>query len=191
MADELVDIVDENNNLTGVRKMKSEAHRDGLWHRVIHVWLYNSKGEMLLQLRSRKKPFFPGTWDISTAGHVGAGEEPPTSAVREMEEEIGIKARENDLQFFKIVKDSLNYKDIINNEFCYIYFFKYDGDLRSMILQEEEVEEVKFFSTDKVESMIRSNPESFVGKPPYTLWFDITSEVRKRTGNLFKPTNQK
>jgi isopentenyldiphosphate isomerase len=55
MSDELIDIVDENNQPTGERKMKSLAHQDGSWHCSAHVWIYNSKGEILLQLRSKDK----------------------------------------------------------------------------------------------------------------------------------------
>ncbi len=60
MVDELIDICDENNNLLKIQKMKSEAHRDGLWHRTSHVWIYNSNGEILLQLRAKTKTFFVG-----------------------------------------------------------------------------------------------------------------------------------
>ena len=59
MADELIDIYDENNKPLGIQKMKSEAHRDGLWHRASHVWIYNSKGEILLQLRAKNKELWP------------------------------------------------------------------------------------------------------------------------------------
>lgn len=68
MGDELVDICDENNNLHGIRKTTSEAHRAGLWHRASHVWIYNSKGEILLQLRAKEKLLYPDMWDISAAG---------------------------------------------------------------------------------------------------------------------------
>ena len=58
MADELIDICDENNNLIDIQKMKSEAHKDGLWHRASHIWIYNSNGEILLQLRAKEKPLY-------------------------------------------------------------------------------------------------------------------------------------
>ncbi len=82
MADELIDIVDENNKLTGVRKMKSEAHKKGLWHRASHVWIYNSKNELLIQLRAKDKVTDADRWDMAAAGHVGAGEETLATAVR-------------------------------------------------------------------------------------------------------------
>ena len=82
MGDELIDICDEANHLTGVQKMKSEAHKDGLWHRAVHIWLYNSKGEILLQWRAKNKLLYPEMWDISAAGHVSASENPITSGLQ-------------------------------------------------------------------------------------------------------------
>ena len=78
--------------------MKSEAHTDGLWHRAAHIWIYNSKGEILLQLRAKDKQFWPDRWEISAAGHVGAGEKPEDAAVRELSEELGISAKAEDLE---------------------------------------------------------------------------------------------
>ena len=143
MADELIDIYDESNNLTGVRKMKSEAHKEGLWHRNTHIWIYNPKGEILLQLRAKDKDLYPDMWDISAAGHVAAGEDPLTAGVREIEEEIGLNVKKEDLQFFKIRKVMVVYKKIKNNEFNYIYLLKFDGDAKRLRLQDEEVQEIR------------------------------------------------
>jgi isopentenyldiphosphate isomerase len=70
MTDELIDIYDENNFSLGIKKMKSEAHRDWLWHRAVQICIYNSNYEILIQLRSKYKKIFPNLWDISVAGHV-------------------------------------------------------------------------------------------------------------------------
>lgn len=64
MADELIDICDEQNNLTGETVMKSVAHTKGLFHRSTHVWIYNSQGEMLLQLRAKEKKIYQEVWTI-------------------------------------------------------------------------------------------------------------------------------
>lgn len=178
MADELIDIVDEENQLTGFQKMKSEAHRDGLWHRTAHLWLYNSKGEILLQLRAKKKALYPSLWDISAAGHIAAGETPLVSAVREAEEELGTCFIETDLQFLRIRKVSAIYREIKNNEFCYVYVAKFDGSLKDIKLQQEEVAEVKFFSLTELETELREHPEKFVQYGKY--WDDMIAEVRKR-----------
>ena len=59
MADELIDVYDENNNPLNLTKKRSEVHREGDWHCSAHVWLYNFKGEILLQLRAKEKDFAP------------------------------------------------------------------------------------------------------------------------------------
>lgn len=181
MADELIDICDEENNLTGVQKMKSEAHRDGLWHRNAHIWIYNSKGEILLQLRAKEKLLFPDVWDISAAGHVGLGEDPIISGLREMVEEVGLKIKQEDLHFLEIRKTRIVYKDIKNNEFYYVYLFKFDGDIGGLKLQNEEVQEIKFFSVEEIEEGLKINPEKFVPHGDY--WFKIINEVKMLTAN--------
>ena len=81
MAEEFIDVVDEKNVLTGKKVKKSLAHQDGIWHRAAHIWLYNAKGEILLQLRAKDKQQYPDSWDCSAGGHVSAGEEVITSAL--------------------------------------------------------------------------------------------------------------
>jgi isopentenyldiphosphate isomerase len=178
MADELIDIVDENNNLIGVQKMKSEAHRDGLWHRTAHLWLYNSKGEILLQLRAKNKKLYPALWDVSAAGHIGAGEEPIVSALREADEEIGIQLRKDQLDFFKTRKVMAVYREIKNNEFCYVYLAKYDGGAKNLRLQKEEVEEIKFVSLVELEANLREKSEHYVRHGKY--WDDVIAEIKRR-----------
>lgn len=178
MADELIDICDENNNLLDIQKMKSEAHKDGLWHRASHVWIYNSKGEVLLQLRAKKKLIFPDVWDISAAGHIGAGEDPITSGLREVEEEIGLKLQKEDLDFWMIRKAMNIFREIKNNEFYYVYFFKFDGDVDQLILQKEEVQKIQFFPIDKIKEDLRINPEKYGAHGDY--WFEVLEEVKKR-----------
>ena len=76
MTEELIDILDEKGNKIGVSKTRGEVHAKGLWHQAAHVWIYNSKGEILLQKRSMQKESWPGRWDISAAGHVQQGKRP-------------------------------------------------------------------------------------------------------------------
>jgi len=178
MADELIDICDENNNLINVQKTKSEAHKNGLWHRASHIWIYNSNGEILLQLRAKEKPLYPDMWDISAAGHISAGEDPVTSGLREVEEEIGLKLKKEDLDFWMIRKVKAIFREIINNEFYYVYFFKFDGDINQLKLQKEEVQKIQFLPIDKIEEELKINPEKYVPHGKY--WFEVINEVENR-----------
>lgn len=178
MADELIDIYDKNNEPLRMRKMKSEAHDRGLWHRAAHIWIYNSKGEVLLQLRAKTKDLYPGVWDCAAAGHVSAGEEPLGAGLREVYEEIGLPIKKDDLEFYKIFKREAAYQNIDNKEFYYVYFFKYDGDIENLRLQKEEVEMIKFFPILEFEEGLRKNPEKYVA--PGSYWFELVSELKHR-----------
>jgi len=97
MADELIDIFDEDNNLVG-QAMKSEALARGLWHRVARVLIYDRKGRVFLQLRSMAKELHPGCWDVGVAGYIGAGEDYVDAAIREVAEEAGLEIPKDDLE---------------------------------------------------------------------------------------------
>jgi isopentenyldiphosphate isomerase len=89
---ELFDIVDLYGQPTGVTKRRADIHRDGDWHRAIHVWIYGQDTDgafVLLQRRGLEKDTWPGRLDTPAAGHLAAGET-PADAFREIEEELGI-----------------------------------------------------------------------------------------------------
>jgi len=178
MTDELVDICDENNNLLGFSKLKSEAHKKGLWHRAAHIWIYNSKGDILLQLRAKDKLIFPDVWDVSCAGHVSAGEEPIISAIRELNEEIGLIIKKEDLKFFKTVKIDVIFRKINNKEFYYVFFLKFDGDIQKLKLQDEEVQEIKFISINELEKELENNSNRYL--PHGNYWFEVIKEIRHK-----------
>lgn len=84
---EIFDIVDEQGVPTGDTVSRAEAHAQGIRHRTAHVWIvrqHEGRDQVLLQHRSMEKDSFPGCYDTSSAGHIHAGDEPLTSALREM-----------------------------------------------------------------------------------------------------------
>ena len=88
---EYLDVIDDNGNLTGETVAREVAHRDGIRHRTSHLWLLRKKDgalQILLQKRSADKPSFPNCYDISSAGHIPAGGEFASSALRELKEEL-------------------------------------------------------------------------------------------------------
>ena len=99
---EYLDIVDETGTPTGKTVSRREAHAEGIPHRTAHVWIVrrvNGRTEILLQKRSGEKDSFPGLYDTSSAGHIPAGEEPVPSALRELSEELGIRAAPSQLHY--------------------------------------------------------------------------------------------
>ena len=88
---ELFDIVDENDKVVG-RATRGQVHGNPkLIHRSVGVAVFNSKGELFLQKRTATKDTDPLLWTISCSGHVGRGDAYEKTAVRELEEELGIK----------------------------------------------------------------------------------------------------
>ena len=94
---EMFDIRTPEGVLTGEVKERSAVHRDGDWHGTAHIWLVRQNGgktEVLLQKRSSRKETFPGCYDVSCAGHLSAGDSFVEGALRELEEELGLEAKE-------------------------------------------------------------------------------------------------
>jgi len=118
MQDELIDIIDKNGKPTGEIRLKSEVHKLGLYHASVHIWFYTLGGNILLQKRASDKDTYPDLWDISVAGHIGAGETPENAVIRETEEEIGLSITKADISFLKIfLAEKCPTLTIIDNEF--------------------------------------------------------------------------
>ena len=102
MTMEILDVVDENGNPTGETVERTVAHKTGVRHRTSHVWVVrknNGSMEILLQKRSKNKDSHPGCLDCSSAGHIPAGVDFIPSAIRELKEELGIDANENEFVY--------------------------------------------------------------------------------------------
>lgn len=97
---ELFDVIDVYGIPTGIVKRRADVHRDGDWHRAIHVWIYGADhggAFIVLQQRGLDKDTWPGSLDATAAGHLSAGET-PEDAFREVEEELGIIPDHGNLQ---------------------------------------------------------------------------------------------
>ena len=165
---EYLDIVDENGIPTGETIARSIAHRDGILHRTAHVWVVrpSDKGyDILLQKRSMEKESFPGLYDTSSAGHIPAGEEPVPSALRELQEELGIEASADQLQYagtFRIRYEKEFHGHMFrDNEVTSVYVYDKSVNIQELTLQESEVSEVRWFDLDEVWNEIHRSRERF------------------------------
>jgi isopentenyl-diphosphate delta-isomerase type 1 len=141
---EYFDIVDEDDNVIG-KATRKECHTNPrLIHRGADIFIFNSKGQILLQKRSMKKDLYPGMWSFSATGHNDIGESYEDAAAREVMEELGIKLK---LEFF------CNYKirSEVESENCKLFTGIHDGPFHP---NKEEVDEVKFFDIGEVKRMI-------------------------------------
>ncbi|MFZ3054772.1 MAG: NUDIX domain-containing protein [Minisyncoccales bacterium] len=174
---EYIDIYNSDGKPLGIKKTRDEIHSQGLWHKTVHVWVVNSKDEILIQKRSPKVENHPNQWDISAAGHIPAGEDDISSALRETEEEIGLKLSPNDLIRIGTIKNMSSQKGYINNEFHSIFVVKINSESVNIKKQEEEVAEVKFIPRKGLQKIVESGDPSFVPhSEEYALLFDYLAD---------------
>jgi len=172
---EILDILNEKGEKIGVTKEKDQVHIDGDWHRAVHIWFINPKGELLIQRRSKTKINHPNMWDISAAGHVSAGEDSKISALREIEEEVGIRLKESDLQHLGSLtqRSVLNERTYINNEYNDVYLVEMEIDTGKLNLQVGEVEEVRLIPWKEFRRWVQDKKEDVVPHPgEYKLLFE-------------------
>ncbi len=155
---EYLEIVDEENNLTGKTEERDIVHAKGLWHREIAVWIMNEKGEVLLQKRSPNKKQGANNWSTSCAGHIDIGEEPIKSAIREIREELGIPVKEDDLKHLFTAKNKRVLTNSFNNIFCYLYFLKVNTPIEEFTIDTEEVSEIKYIPFEEFEQLVKDKP---------------------------------
>ncbi len=168
---EYIDIFDENNNPTGDIKEKTKAHEEGNFHRTAHIWIMDDKRELLLQKRSATKKSHPNCWDISGAGHIRAGETVIEGAIRELKEELGVEAKENDFKFIAIVKSIKNPQ---NQEFAYVYLLESSNAIKDYIFEDNEVSEVKYVYFEDLEKMVANRVEGLlIHKEEYKKLFEF------------------
>jgi isopentenyldiphosphate isomerase len=152
MADEIFDVVNERDEVIG-QAPRREVHARGLWHRAVHVLVFNARGDIFLQKRSLKKDIAGGKWDSSTSGHVDSGEHYDATAVRELREEIGLVVPETPRRLFKIDACAET-----GWEFCWIYRCAAEGPFT---LHPDEIETGAWFAPEFVTRWVDTKPDEF------------------------------
>lgn len=160
---ELLDLVDPSGTPLGRAKPRPAVHRDGDWHRTVHVWIVNKQYEVLFQKRSADRESFPGTWDVSSAGHVSSGESPVEAAKKELLEELGIRAANNELfPLFSVTTSSVQHNGLfIDNEISRVYLIRKNIGIADLSLQRSEVTEVRYFPLDTLHRIAGSLDPDF------------------------------
>ena len=157
MGAEYLDIRDSNGKPTGEVKERTLVHRDGDIHGTAHVWLVrykeNGKFDILLQKRAAGKDAYAGCYDISSAGHIPSGQDFLESALRELEEELGIRAVPEQLRLIGMhdgmMEAQFHGKPFRNHEISAVYIYDAPVQDTDFKLQEEEVESVMWIDFDE------------------------------------------
>lgn len=156
--DELIDILDDEGNLTGRNCLKSIAHQKGFNHATVHIWFFTVQGNILLQQRGAAKKIYPLLWDVSVAGHVNSGENLYDAAIREVKEEIGLNIKRKALIKIGVKKSFKSYDSgVIDNEFHTVFISKLNEDINNLSAQKEEVEALKIVSSSTFKELLENS----------------------------------
>jgi 16S rRNA (adenine1518-N6/adenine1519-N6)-dimethyltransferase len=147
---EIFDAVDENDRVIQ-QATRHEVHTRRLRHRAVHVFVFNKRGDLFLQKRSRWKDKHPQQWDSSAAGHVNAGDTYAGTAPREIREELGIDAAPVEVA-------SLAACEGTGWEFVRLYRAGHDGPFT---LPPAEIESGAFFTREQIVRWIAARPQDF------------------------------
>lgn len=150
IPNELIFAVDEQDNpLPPISR--SQAHQEGVWHRISHVWIINNQKQILCQQRSLSKDTNPGKWEAFFGGHAGAGETYEESALKETAEETGLLFSPSDLHFFTKAKKSASHTA---KHFQAAFYVIWNGSVDQLHIEKEEVEQVVWKNVAELEDIL-------------------------------------
>lgn len=189
--DEKIDTLDEHGEPTGEIVWKSEAHREGIWHRCFHCWVSGADSSgpyLLVQRRAAAKDTWPGKLDVSAAGHLGAGET-SLDGRRELEEELGLTVNPNRLVPLGTRKIQQEIPEGCDREFHKVFLLEDSTPPKDLHLQREEVESVLSLNLDGIEALRRDEPVSVTewkDGEPFTARISMADFVPNDDGYLFR-----
>ncbi|MCI8290777.1 MAG: NUDIX domain-containing protein [Clostridia bacterium] len=144
---EIWDILDENGNKTGKIIQKGEEFPKGFYHQSADVWIINSENKILIQKRAPQKKLSPNVWAM-TGGSVIRGETSLQTIERETEEEMAVKLDIDKAQLVARFKTGIVWVDT--------YLIRQDINLDDIIMQKDEVAEVKWATYEKIEELFKN-----------------------------------
>lgn len=171
-----LEVHDSSGNPTGVIKSYDDIHRDGDWHKSAHVWLINSKGQILLQRRSLNVHTRPGIWDNTAAGHIDTGNTSTFTAHQELKEEMGLDIPEEKFELIGTIVDQFvtNNGAVINNEFDDVYLLMMDVDDADIHIDTDEIAEFQWIHFTDLEKKIKDNDPLYMPRQAeYDIFFPL------------------
>lgn len=166
---EVWDIYDHNRQRTGKTIERGEHLEYDEYHLAVHVWIMNDQGQFLIQKRSVNLTRKPGLW-AATGGAALTGEESVCAARRELFEELSIEADADDLQLIKSFTRVNNHTDV--------YFLTCNVAVNNLLLQEEEVDDVRWFTISEIKQMILRDEFYHHGQTYMNLVYDYSYKER-------------
>ncbi len=168
-------LVNEKDEIKGTAG-KMEAHQKGLLHRAFSVFVFNSKGEMLLQQRAINKYHSGGLWTNACCSHPQPGEETEVAAKRRLVEEMGFEM--DVTKSFDFVYKACFANGLIEYEFDHVFVGEYDGPVP---YNKDEVMNICYKPIEAIRNSLKDQPEDF------TAWFHLAfPEMEKRRKEHYK-----
>jgi len=148
-------IVDNDDKIIG-SKERAEIKKEDIY-RVAALWIKNSKNQFLLAKRALTKKNDPGKWGPAVAGTVEEGETYESNITKEAKEELGLKN-------LNLIKGSKTRTKGIHNHFTQWFLVTLDKTIEEFEIQEEEIDEIKWFTKKVFMKKYKENPSTFIPK---------------------------
>jgi isopentenyldiphosphate isomerase len=140
---EQYEVLDENCHKTGQILDRATVHKQELWHEVVNVWVMNSKGELLMQLRSPDVELAPETWDVTVGTHLHPGEEPVAAAERALKNAFQIELAPEDLKhIFNIQSANPMPSGKSHKVFGHVFMVQRDLDPETLPFDPKDIEKL-------------------------------------------------
>jgi len=153
-------LVDKWDNPIGTEE-KILAHKEGKLHRCFSIFLFNKKGELLIQKRAKSKYHSGGLWSNTCCSHPKPKKNLKEEAKKRLKEEMGIECDLNEIFSFTY---NIKVGDLIEHEFDHVFLGRFEGNPKPT---PKEVEDWKWINKRELQKDIKENPEK------YTAWFKI------------------
>ncbi len=154
-------LVNENDEVLGAME-KMEAHQKALLHRAFSIFVFNSKGEMLLQQRAAHKYHSPGLWTNACCSHPQPGEETAAAAIRRLQEEMGFVIPVQ--KVFDFVYKTAFDNGLTEYEFDHVFAGEYEGPV---LFNADEVQDICYKAMPEISKSLQTHPQK------YTAWFHL------------------
>ena len=156
MSEEYLDVLNNRGEQTGQSKSYIDAHKYGLIHRAVHVWILNTKNQLLLQKRSADRRAYPNYWDISVSGHISSEETSLEAAKNETQEEIGLNLPSSAFTYLFTLEEHivLNGGTYVNNEFQDVYLVRLEKNISDIQFDKIELSDVQWVDMEEFRNLI-------------------------------------
>lgn len=175
-------LVDSNDREIG-HLSKARCHDGaGVLHRAFSLFLFNDRGELLLQQRAEGKRLWPGYWSNSCCSHPRRGESMETATRRRLSDELNIEAELEHIYWFCYAAEFDETGS--ENELCHVYLGRLDGRMQP---NDSEISATRFVAAGDVTTELENNPERYT---PWFLqeWRALTDQYSERLAKYCDPT---